>query len=104
MAKALKYQQVSYFRSNGVWLRPRENNLSQQHKEKRFERLSGYDLVDLIIARSLNENLQVYKRILTLSQEELSSEYQLLCANCNWIKKYEENSKYLKWFGDVQSH
>jgi hypothetical protein len=33
----------------------------------------------------------VHKRILSMLEEELRQEYQLLCANCNWIKKYEKN-------------
>lgn len=28
--------------------------------------------------------------ILKMSEEELKTKYQLLCANCNWIKKSEE--------------
>ena len=30
-----------------------------------------------------------YKKILEMTQTELQENYQLLCANCNWIKKYE---------------
>jgi len=26
-----------------------------------------------------------------------SKDYQLLCANCNWIKKFEEKEGYSKW-------
>jgi len=31
-----------------------------------------------------------YKIILNLTDEELKRNYQLLCANCNWIRKYDE--------------
>ena len=39
---------------------------------------------------------QLYKKILEMNNEELNRNYQLLCANCNWIKKYEnkEGTKY----------
>lgn len=30
----------------------------------------------------------MYKRVI-----ECPNDYQLLCANCNWIKRYEENEK-----------
>ena len=30
--------------------------------------------------------------LLSLSDEELNENYQCLCANCNWIKRYEEES------------
>lgn len=30
-----------------------------------------------------------YNSILKMSDEELKSSYQLLCANCNWIRKYD---------------
>ena len=30
-------------------------------------------------------------KLLRMTDEELFSKYQLLCANCNWIKKYEDN-------------
>lgn len=32
-----------------------------------------------------------YKNLLKLSEYELKVKYQLLCANCNWIKRYENN-------------
>ena len=32
-----------------------------------------------------------YNHIISLSAEERNSRYQCLCANCNWIKKYENN-------------
>lgn len=32
-------------------------------------------------------------RLLKMSDEELRSKYQLLCANCNWVKR-EENKEY----------
>lgn len=43
---------------------------------------------------------QIYQRVLKLPPEELKKNYQLLCANCNWIKKYETKEK--KWFGDSE--
>lgn len=33
--------------------------------------------------------------MLRLIQKD-SSKYQILCANCNWIKKYENNENYVK--------
>jgi len=36
---------------------------------------------------------KLYNLILSLPEDELKKNYQLLCANCNWIKKYEEASK-----------
>lgn len=46
-----------------------------------------------------------YYKLLNLSDEELKSKYQLLCANCNWIKKYERgetvrNIKGGKWINE----
>lgn len=35
-----------------------------------------------------------HKILLTMATEELKNKYQLLCANCNWIKKHEK-----KWRG-----
>jgi hypothetical protein len=37
----------------------------------------------------------IYRRILKMSINEMNNKYQLLCANCNWIKRYEndENRK-----------
>jgi len=32
---------------------------------------------------------ELYEKILELPKDELEENYQLLCANCNWIKKYE---------------
>jgi hypothetical protein len=39
---------------------------------------------------------QYHKRLLRLSDVELKAKYQILCANCNWIKKYtlKENRKF----------
>lgn len=31
----------------------------------------------------------IHKKIMAMSEDEISKEYQLLCANCNWIKKFE---------------
>lgn len=41
--------------------------------------------------RTLGNTRGIYKRVLTLPIEQLNSEYQLLCANCNWVKMYEQN-------------
>jgi len=30
-----------------------------------------------------------YNMIFSLTQEEFDKDYQILCANCNWIKRYE---------------
>ncbi|MBA7709351.1 hypothetical protein ES703_118266 [subsurface metagenome] len=35
--------------------------------------------------------IEYIKRLLKMDDAELHSKYQLLCANCNWIKKYENN-------------
>lgn len=35
-------------------------------------------------------DFQRYKYLINLPIEELKKNYQLLCANCNWIKKYEK--------------
>ncbi len=32
-----------------------------------------------------------YRSIFELSDNDLEENYQILCANCNWIKKYERN-------------
>lgn len=34
-----------------------------------------------------------YAMLNRMSIDELKSKYQLLCANCNWIKKFEHNEK-----------
>jgi hypothetical protein len=43
--------------------------------------------------RKLGRNNQgkVYRTILLSSMEEIKNKYQLLCANCNWIKKCEND-------------
>lgn len=41
--------------------------------------------------RHLGGTRGIYKRVLSLSVDEMKSEYQLLCANCNVIKVYEQN-------------
>lgn len=35
-----------------------------------------------------------YLHLLEISDEELFSNYQCLCANCNWIKRYDNNELY----------
>ncbi len=30
----------------------------------------------------------IYYRIIKLSDKQMKSKYQILCANCNWIKRY----------------
>ncbi len=35
-----------------------------------------------------------YKHLLGLSDKELYYSYQLLCANCNWIKRWENKELY----------
>ncbi|MFZ3077101.1 MAG: hypothetical protein WA139_01480 [Candidatus Aenigmatarchaeota archaeon] len=40
---------------------------------------------------------QYYRKLLKMPLQELTKNYQLLCANCNWIKKYE-NKEHKKWF------
>jgi hypothetical protein len=42
------------------------------------------------INRCKNTN-KYYQDIKNLSNEERNKKYQLLCANCNWIKRTEEN-------------
>ena len=37
--------------------------------------------------RALGGHFKVYKKILSMGNPE--KEYQILCANCNWIKRYE---------------
>jgi len=32
---------------------------------------------------------KMYRRILTMDEKKLVNHYQILCANCNWIKKHE---------------
>ena len=43
---------------------------------------------------------KIYKKILELPLDDIKKEYQILCANCNWIKRTEKNEtskrKYLK--------
>lgn len=34
---------------------------------------------------------QIASRILKMPQDEARAKYQVLCANCNWIKRYENN-------------
>ena len=34
---------------------------------------------------------KMYKKILELESLEMVKEYQLLCANCNWIKRFENS-------------
>ena len=33
----------------------------------------------------------LYKRLLDMDLEEVKNNYQILCANCNWIKRFENN-------------
>ena len=41
-------------------------------------------------------DFQRYKYLVNLPVKELKKDYQVLCANCNWIKKYEK--------GEVNQH
>ena len=34
-----------------------------------------------------------YKKLTKLTIEQLAEKYQLLCANCNWIKRYTDSVK-----------
>lgn len=34
-----------------------------------------------------------YKHILEMTEEDRNKKYQLLCANCNWIKRYENGEE-----------
>lgn len=34
---------------------------------------------------------KVYYKILKMAKEDAQKEYQLLCANCNWIKRFNRN-------------
>lgn len=38
-----------------------------------------------------------YRKILKLSELELHGKFQLLCANCNWIKHLEDISRIKGW-------
>jgi hypothetical protein len=42
------------------------------------------------------DKLCYYNALLKLPEAELHLEYQILCANCNWIKRYE-NNEFSKW-------
>lgn len=39
--------------------------------------------------RRFGSNVALYRYMAQLSEKELAENYQLLCANCNWIKRYE---------------
>lgn len=40
----------------------------------------------------------IYRKIFSMSDKELKETYQLLCSNCNWIKRYEKGEcKIGKW-------
>ena len=41
-----------------------------------------------------NTTVYFYNYLLSLSDEELHKKYQCLCANCNWIKRYENKELY----------
>ena len=41
--------------------------------------------------RSFASRATYYSHILSLSPIEVKEKYQILCANCNWIKRYENN-------------
>lgn len=43
--------------------------------------------------RKTGRGYSYYKYLTNLSDEELLANYQLLCANCNWIKRYEEKEQ-----------
>jgi exonuclease VII large subunit len=40
--------------------------------------------------KSLQNNQALYKAMLAADPADINSKYQLLCANCNQIKRYEE--------------
>lgn len=46
--------------------------------------------------RAFNDRIHFYKYLLALPLSVLREKYQLLCANCNWIKKYENGEGYAK--------
>lgn len=41
--------------------------------------------------RQYNDSYKYCVTLLRMSDEELRAKYQLLCANCNWIKRFERN-------------
>jgi len=49
---------------------------------------NGYD------ERKRESATKTYRRILAMSDEEARKQYQILCANCNWIKKHETNPRF----------
>lgn len=58
--------------------------LQIDHKE-------GGSLADFETIGCSSSSYIFLKYLLNLSEEELNKKYQLLCANCNWIKRYEKN-------------
>lgn len=41
--------------------------------------------------KQIGSNAAFYKILVDMPTKELKSKYQVLCANCNWIKRYENN-------------
>ena len=46
--------------------------------------------------RKYKSSVTFYNMLLKMSEEELHSKYQLLCANCNWIKCVENQEHMLR--------
>jgi len=44
----------------------------------------------------------LYRKILSMNRDDIKKEYQLLCANCNWIKRYKRKEERSYNFGEKQ--
>jgi len=47
--------------------------------------------------RVITDGEYFHKKIINMTEEEIKGKYQLLCANCNWIKRYEMKELKGKW-------
>lgn len=54
-----------------------------------IDHINGNGRKELMSFKSHRDAL--IRNILQLSANEMNTKYQLLCANCNWIKRFENN-------------
>lgn len=49
--------------------------------------------IDHVNGGGTKENKKIHSRGVAMRVMKLPSEYQVLCANCNWIKRWENNEE-----------
>lgn len=87
-------------KSRGAKTREYERNLNQRNRIQALMLLGGKcnhcginDMrvlqIDHVNGGGTKENKKIHARGVALKAMESPAEYQILCANCNWIKRWE---------------